>query len=468
VVSAHDNNLTNLLRGLVERLYLVSTADGLAPPPRPLGNTFSERLSGFTAQIARYLPEAARVDYDVFVGYYSGRQKAVYQKAVDSLMHTPVQHSDAAVKTFVKAEKTDFSNKPDPAPRIIQPRDPRYNVEVGRFLRPVEKLVYRAIAKVWGGPTVLKANAADQAAALRGMWETFADPVAVGLDASRFDQHVSTAALRWEHGVYLRMFRGEERAKLERLLGWQLNTVGKAYLPTGRVTYRTEGARMSGDINTSLGNCLIMCAMVWAWCSAAGVKARLANNGDDCVVVMERRDLARFMDGLDVWFTEMGFTMAVETPVDTFEAITFCQTSPIWTPEGWVMVRTPDRGVMKDLTSLLNLDTALAAYLGAVGKGGLAATGGIPVYQELYRSMAAAGSNSAIERHAATLGGLRFLAAGMKRQYSAIHPQTRVSFALAFGILPDEQLVLEEWLRDNPLTPALPQTLTTFAGRWYK
>lgn len=468
VVSAHNNNLTNLLRGLVERVYLVDGPNGLAPPPRPGPGVFAGRLSGFRRGLLRHLPKTPRVDYDTFVGYYTGRQKALYQKAVDSLMHNPVSRKDARVKTFVKAEKTDFTAKPDPAPRVIQPRDPRYNVEVGRYLKPVEKLVYRAIAKVWGGPTVLKLNAAQQAAELRRMWDQMHQPVAVGLDASRFDQHVSQAALGWEHSVYAQAALGSERGELERLLRWQLETVGVAYLPTGRVTYTVEGARMSGDINTSLGNCLLMSAMVWAWCQEKGVRARLANNGDDCVVVMEKGDLARFMGGLDAWFTEMGFTMKVEAPVDVFEKIEFCQTRPVWTTEGWIMVRTVDRAVYKDLSSLLNLHLGYQAYLGAVGECGLAACGGIPIYQSLYTAMSAAGKRSAVTRHAATLGGLRFLSAGMRRGFGDIHPATRASFTFAFGILPDEQEALESWLADNPIPHTKPQTLTPFVNRWYR
>ncbi len=467
-ISAHNNNQTNLLRGLVERLYLVSGADGLAPPPKPQPNMFAERMARFKQLLTRHLPRAARLSRDEILKYYSGRQKAVYEKAVASLAYDPVRRADARVKTFVKAEKIDFKTKPDPAPRLIQPRDPRYNVEVGRYLRPLEKPVYRAIAKVWGGPTVLKLNAAQQARELRSMWDSFEQPVAVGLDASRFDQHVSADALRWEHSVYRHAFSGDDRAELDRLLSWQVHNEGRAYTPTAKIKYSVEGARMSGDMNTSLGNCLIMSGMVWTYCQERGLRARLGNNGDDCVVVMERRDLTRFLDGLDSWFNDMGFTMAVEDPVYTFEHIEFCQTRPVWTPEGWLMVRTPDRAIGRDLVSLLDLSVGLGAYMGAIGECGLAANGGIPIFQELYKSLMAAGKPSKILQHGAALGGLRYLSEGMKRTYGRIDPATRCSFALAFGILPDEQEAMEAWLRANPLTHTLPQTLTPFASVWYK
>lgn len=468
-ITAHNNDVPNLLRGLVERLYLVQGAQGFEPTPRPLPGLFEERLRAFRSAVRKHLPLSAPVPVDTFLGYYVGKQRAVYERAAASLQTDPVRVTDARVQTFVKAEKIDVRSKPDPVPRLIQPRNPRYNVEVGRYLRPIEKLVYRGIAKVWGGPTVLKMNAAQQACELRAMWDLFDDPVAVGLDASRFDQHVSRDALAWEHSVYLDMFTGRDRRELERLLGWQLRNVGRAYLPTAVVKYVVDGARMSGDINTSLGNCLIMCAMVWSYCQGIGVRARLANNGDDCVVILSRRDLARFMSDLSGWFRTMGFTMTVESPVTEFEAIEFCQTKPVWTPDGWLMVRTLDRAVARDLSSLLDLGTGLSAYLSAVGTCGLAAYGGIPVYQELYHSMVLAGKVTKLASRHDMAGGLKYLSLGMSRSYGQIDARTRYSFAIAFGITPDEQMALEKRYRDTPLSPALPQVVTPLVvEEWYK
>jgi len=436
-ITAHNNDEPNLLRGLVERLYLVQGAQGLEPTPRPQPAVFAARLREFRLRLRRTLPLCAPVSTDTFVGFYAGKQRAVYQKAATSLEAVPVRRDDAQVQTFVKAEKIDLRSKPDPVPRLIQPRSPRYNVAVGRYLRPIEKLVYRGIAKVWGGPTVLKLNALEQGRELRAMWDSFNNPVAVGLDASRFDQHVSVDALR---------------------------NVGRAYVPTAVVKYVVEGARMSGDINTSMGNCLLMCAMMWAYVQSRGVRARLANNGDDCVLICDRADLPRLQEGLTQWFAEMGFTMTVEEPVYVFEHIEFCQTRPVWTPDGYLMVRTFDRAVSRDMSSLLDLASGLGAYFHAVGAGGLAAYGGIPVYQDLYRSMLRVGKPSRLE----LVGGMRYLARGLKRDYRVPHPKTRASFELAFGLLPDEQVCLEEFLNDYPLERTLSQVVTPFAEHWYR
>lgn len=468
----HNNSLVNLLRGLKERVFRVeAVVDGvkrLIPPPRPIVGAY-DRMAGFIAGLKRHLPKAVPIDREKFPEYYRGRRKGLYAKAAESLQRTPVSRGDARVKTFVKAEKINLTAKPDPAPRVIQPRDPRYNVEVGRFLRPIEKLVYRAIAKMWGGLTVLKVNSKEQASALWDMWCSFKRPVAVGLDAKRFDQHVSVDALRWEHALYVSCFRGADKTELARLLEWQLHNRGVGYTARGKVTYETEGCRMSGDINTSLGNCLIMCGLVYTYCQERGIKARLANNGDDCVVIMEQEDLGRFSDGLAQWFLDFGFQMEVEAAVDVFEQIEFCQTHPVHTPDGPVMIRSLDVAVSKDLVNLHDLGIGFASFAGALGEAGLSLNSGIPVFQEFYQQLKVVGKPSGLAGAPEMRGGLYYLTKGMEGSYTTIAPGTRVSFALAFGILPDEQVALEHWLRANPLPTILPMMLTTSSPCvWYK
>ena len=57
-----------------------------------------------------------------FLDFYTGRRRSIYEGAVKSLEGLSVQRRDAYLKTFVKAEKINTTKKPDPAPRVIQPR----------------------------------------------------------------------------------------------------------------------------------------------------------------------------------------------------------------------------------------------------------------------------------------------------------------------------------------------------------
>jgi hypothetical protein len=355
------------------------------------------------------------------------------------------------VKVFVKYEKTDFTRKTDPVPRVISPRDPRYNVEVGRFLRPIEERIFHSLAQLYEGKrTVFKGmNATDSGRAMRSLWDSFRSPVAIGLDASRFDQHVSLDALRWEHQQYLKCFsRSKDKRKLARLLSWQEINNCTGYCEDGKLKYKKEGGRMSGDMNTSLGNCVLMCTMIKQYSMDRGVRTLLANNGDDCVVFMESSDLEQFSEGLDGWFRAMGFNMTVELPCSTFEEIEFCQTHPVFDGAEYIMTRHPKWAIAKDTCSVHGFDNAkvFKKWMGAVGKGGLAMTGGIPVFQEFYNRLVV-GSEGKCDTRVVQSWGVRALATGMDRCYGDISPSARASFYWAFGIMPDEQRILEDFYR---------------------
>jgi len=442
----HNNNYPNVRRGLYERvLYRVGGEAALFPPTAAAG-VFEERLAGVRDQLAGVCGSVRRVTRQEFVEMYTGRKRTIYENATASLAARQLTRADSFMSTFVKCEKIDFSAKPDPAPRVIQPRSPRYNVEVGRSLKQMEGRICEGVAEVWGGPTILKGrNAKGVAEGLRGMWDQFADPVAVDLDATRFDQHVSVAALEWEHSVYLALSDPKDRPTLARLLAWQLRNRGYARTADGTVVYEVAGRRMSGDMNTGMGNCLLMCCMIYAYARHVGVKCRLGNNGDDCVVVMERRDAKRFVASLEKYFLDFGFVMEVGKVVDTFEEVCYCQTQPVWGPDGWVMIRDPRKSIDKDLVSVLDLGTPTSGrkWAHAVGSCGLAMTGGTPL-QEFYLLLQRSGQRGNVGEHPWMDGGFQRLSAGMQMSEGDVSPETRASFWRAFGILPDTQVAMEE------------------------
>lgn len=451
----HNSSLNNLARGVLTRVLLVK---GL-PSPKPAPGIYSERLRSFRSAVLKRFSSTTPVSRQEFVDYYKGRRRTLYQRAADSLLSCSISQKDAQIKAFVKAEFINSDDKPDPDPRVISPRDPRYNVEVGRYLRPIEHRVYHAIAEIYGEPTVLKGYNAQQVGKIfEEKWARYRNPVAIGLDASRFDQHVSVEALKWEHSVYNGIYHSKE---LRRLLSWQLANRVTGHCRDGKLRYTTEGCRMSGDMNTAMGNCLIMCALVHAYLSERGIKGSLANNGDDCTVIIERKYLSRFQEGLTEWFLEMGFNMKVEKPVFDLEGIEFCQTHPVFVAGGYVMVRNFPKALSKDCLSLKDLGSPkiCRSWLDAVGQGGLSLTGGIPVYQDFYSSYIRIAQSVPVgktrqnskRRHntpdAELTGGIAWLSKNMERKYSVIDPRTRHSFYLAFGVTPCQQLALESFYR---------------------
>jgi hypothetical protein len=449
----HNSNIINLERAVKERVFNVSVDGKFQLPPRPHRPHFVNTMKGFRSKLLRFLPETIPISHSEFVGLYSDRRKVIFEKAASSLKLEAICRKDSTIKAFIKAEKINYRKKVEPAPRLIQPRDPRYTVEVGCFLKPIEKKLFAAIAKVFGNVTVMKGlNALDSGIKMEEKWNRFQKPVAVGLDASRFDQHCSAASLEWEHSIYNAMFRSD---KLKELLSWQVKNIGRGYVPDGKIKYNVKGCRMSGDVNTSAGNCLIMCGLVWSYCRDQGItEYELANNGDDCIVIMETHDLEKFNRNIDNWFLAMGFRMEVEAPVYILEEVVFCQTQPVYTPRGYTMVRDPRIALAKDALSIHQTDsiTALAKYLAVLGMGGISLTSGIPIWQSFYIGLCKSGKSlvKVVKNNKMVIeSGMMNLARGMDNKIREVTPETRESYRLAFDIDSDMQIAMEQYYFDH-------------------
>lgn len=457
----HQNCIGNVLRGLVERVYFVEGANGLQHPPEAAANVFYE-LRAFARDVARRVGKATPVSLHQFAEMYRGRKRTIYLEAYRSLCQQGVSLRDARIAAFVKAEKILFEawgRIYDPAPRLIQPRTPRYNAALGRFLKPIEHLIYHMIDRVWGGPTVMKGlNAEERGSAFVYVTSKYRNPVYFSSDYSRFDQSIGDAALRFEHSFYLSLFPGYTD-ELSKLLKMQLVNKGVARCPDGRIEYSVRGCRMSGDMNTSLGNVFLACAVAHGYMKQSGIKMSLLNDGDDCVFVMEREDARAFIAGFAPYVLRFGFRAKVEAPVHELAEVDFCQCSPIWTPGGTIMVRNPWKALPKDATSILPLDQPRLAQrlYTSLGEGGAAMSAGIPVYQSLYKSLADAGGGVRFNALPGILdSGFQYMHRGVRLVNTAVHPRTRYEFWRAFHILPDQQLALEDHfsLMQVPTVPA--------------
>ncbi len=432
---------------LLTRMYYCKVGDQFVPPPEVDMGLFSSRLSEFKRNLLQVIRKPTRSSFQQVVDTYTGRRRTIYENAMKKLTQIGLSRNDARSIMFVKMELVN----PTKAPRCIQPRDPAYNLALGRFIKPVEHRVYDAIRRIFkDGPTVMKGyNVVEIGNIIRGKWRSFVKPVAVGLDATKFDMHVSLTALLWEHSIYLDIF--DDHPELRKLLNWQANNKGVCYCPDGKLKYTVQGRRFSGDMNTGLGNCIIMCALVYAWAKTVRVDIKLVNNGDDCVVIMEDKDLDRFRTGLDAWFLEMGFRMAVEEPVYQLHEIEFCQMHPIEIGDECRMVRNIKSTLRKDTMTVHNLvhPVIREKWCTAVGTGGLWLTGGVPILQDFYQAYQRIGcmraSNMLDDPTFAT--GMRLMSKGMAEHYREPDAWTRVQVFEAWGITPDEQVAIEDYLR---------------------
>lgn len=458
----HSPDVQTACRGLIERVFLhFEEHEGrkvLVPPFKPTQKAVDRLLGGSARKLVDLFTPVRKLTPEEFLSPLPSRKKARYSKAYESLQSRPIVPKDAFLSTFVKAEKLNVTAKPDPSPRVIQPRDARYCFEVGLYIKGMEHMIYQAIDQLFGARTVMKGlNADRRGAAFADARRRFCDAVFVGLDASRFDQHVSPALLKLEHWVYLQAYNDPYFKKLLRM---QLRNRGYVRTPDGTIKYTVHGSRMSGDMNTSLGNVLLMCLMVHAYMESVGLSVnsyRLLNDGDDCVLVLERSDLAK-LDTLPEWFGGVGMIMKVEEPVSELEHVEFCQSHPIEVTEGvWRMVRDPRTVLSKDLCVVKPIHTegAYNRQRYSIGECGLSLAGDVPVYWSFYQMM---GRGVCLSRKARRTfrrsgpeTGMDYLALGMNRKCTEPTSTCRVSFWKAFGMTPGEQVALEA--QYNRITP---------------
>lgn len=440
----HNNSCSNIERALIERVFTVKGEEGLqVVPPQPKPGAVKRLLGKFRKQLLHYAGRVQPLSTDQFVLTYVGKKRALYQRAAESLDLLPLRKQDAYIGAFIKDEKTNLTRKDDPCPRIIQPRSPRFNVEIGKHLKPMEKTIFNAIAMVFGSTTVMKGLNADQRGTeLAQKWAKFNKPVALLLDATRFDQHCNRQIIDWEHDI-------EEKITLDREDLKRLNAMRRvntcfARAHDGGFKYTLNGGRMSGDMDTAMANCLTMCAMTWSFMKEGDYgKFEYMNDGDDGVLIFEEEVLERVLVDYQDYFLGCGFQMKLDGVAHTMEDIEFCQARPIFDGHRWRFVRDPRICIGKDcltITSLTDCDT-LDQKRNAIGWCGMSLAGDMPIFCALYRTF--------ISRNQPPLEyttGMQFLARGMTPTEAPVTIESRLSFWAAYDISPDDQIAVEAFI----------------------
>lgn len=296
-------------------------------------------------------------------------RRNAYLKGLESLLNSPLTENDAFISAFVKCEKIDVLQK-DGDPRMIQARSIRWNLELGRYTRKVEKDLYKLEDRV-GLPLIAKGrNPTQRAYDLSRKWAQFNNPVALSLDLSRWDMHVRKGMLLAVREFYLKIMPSEQLAWLTANM-----IVNKGRTANGALYRRADGVT-SGDMTTALGNCLAVCLMLRSLRvirnvakTNFGVKRGKKSvplfgtnkewrtlvdhlemtegdfieydDGDDHTFMCEKEDAEHYADALAIWYKLCGHKLTVEGITDRFEDIIFCQSKPLYCGGELRMVSDP-------------------------------------------------------------------------------------------------------------------------------
>lgn len=376
-----------------------------------------------------------------------GKRK-IYEKAVQELERWGWDYGDGKLSSFVKVESVAEESKD---PRMIQARSPAYNVELGCYLKPVEhRILALDFSRVFGfgpnGRLIAKGlNNVQRGGLIRTKFDRFTHCAVVGIDASRFDMHVSLDMLKhWEHRIYTAAYRNDEY--LRRLLRWQQINAGRT---RGGIRYAAKGGRASGDQNTGLGNSLITIFLAFSFfADRPEMKWDFLCDGDDALIFCEEDQLG-WQEDFRVHCASLGFKMAIEESVTNIDQIDFCQSRPIEVTHGkWVMVRNPVRAIYRSAlsnTSMATIPEALQT-LWAIGSCELALHAGIPIMQEFALYCLRNGIKPTEKKLDLMKYRLTYKYWDLPKNNSPrpITTFARSSFAAAFGISIGEQLLLEK------------------------
>jgi len=231
----------------------------------------------------------------------------------------------------------------------------------------------------------------------------------------------------------------------------QLNNRGIARASDGWFRYDTVGSRMSGDMNTSMGNKLLMCLMAKSYIDSKKFDIEFINNGDDCLMMLDRKNL-RGIDDLHEYFAAFGFNIVREEPVYTLEQIEFCQTKMVCASGTYRMVRKLRTCLTKDVTCV-NLGHDVESYrklLFDIGKCGKSIANDVPILGAFYRMLERFGVEGRYQGKWDTDYSYYHMASRNTHTTSdTCDSYSRYSYWLQTGISPDEQEIFENYFDES-------------------
>lgn len=448
-VAPFRKTLNNVVSGIKERILYIDSAGTERPPCHRRWEDCAKDAEA----IARKVLEPTRLTRAEFISTRPGRTRALYEKANADLEMRP-RSLEALARTslFIKWERTVHIPGKRSVPRIINPRSPEYNILLGRYLLPNEHKLFAAMQEHYVSPEPVIAKGLTQEEKARVIVRYLSEGYyAVGLDASRFDQCIGEQLLRMEHHVYHSLFPNDRL--LRELLKCQLDNSGVHYGRDGVVKIRYGAIRCSGDMNTSLGNCIISTVLANKYCSENAINDfRTFCDGDDLLLFVKRPDLGK-LSSLSDWYLQWGLRMKIEEPQNVPERVEFCQSRPVMCCGRYRLIRNPIKCLNSDYSGYVDLGRVdyFLAYLRAVGVCGKYMAAGCPVLQEWYSFGVREGRTGRIGWTDYKRGFM--LQSELERKRGAVYHAdvdalSRRSFFLAFGIDEGTQMTIEGILRE--------------------
>lgn len=398
---------------------LVAIVNRAIPPS--LKCVVSPKITDAAQKLAKLIGAITTpVDFEEWLTRYPERRRDQLRNARNRY---PGAYS-AAVQMFMKVEKLDKQSDP----RAIQARHDSFKALAGPWIAQLEKRCTECL------PFLVKGLDPIQRAEKIERLRKRADNV-LEIDFERFDRHCSRPLLEAsEHLIYSIVLP----IPVQKLM---LETLNNAVFSSFGAEYNVEATRMSGDVSTSIGNCLIVaCLMI-----ASGLPLdSFVVEGDDMLAAVTDHERCEFNSSV------IAATGMKPKLVLTHRAGTFCSRHCVVNSNGDpVRVRHPLRDLTRYGYAIHDAKPLELARLHATEWNGVPMLG--PVYLRRLEELDPTESDN-------------------EMWIRQISPQARAAFQVTFGISHDLQTSFENdpssreriyrWLQDAQECPCPVGTST--------
>jgi hypothetical protein len=389
--------------------------------------------------LKRQLPKLAKAPLSDLTRGKTGRARARFVSGWHEYFQDGLQRYHSRISCMQKVEFHPNNKLEKKADRAIQYRSVAYNAALARYLQPIEHALFNHTTYQGMRWCAKGLTHTERALQIIDMACEFRDPVFVLADHSTFDAHVNPSLLKLEHRLYKQQWA--YNSELCSLLQQQVDNRGAT---KSGIRYKVKGTRMSGDVNTALGNSVVNMAMLGAWLDKAD--ARVLLDGDDSVVVMERDTLPTLRE-LGGFMLDFGMVTTYEV-VDRITDVEFCQQKPVLGPNGPYLCPKPQKLLDVILKCPRRLDSAQAR---AVLRGSIQCTAitnhGMPMIKPLINWFNSDKGPTQLPdwlAYRVTNGySLDPTNLGGRIQWQEPTDDERLSYWLAWGITPADQVAYE-------------------------
>lgn len=347
----------------IPRFYYHSTPEAVYAAyvnrhkPRVLPEYEPRQIRKCFRYIRPFITDMAPMTYVDYIASFQGSKRAMYQRAYDSVVNKG--YYKTSVMHFIKPEKFAVVEQGDgtikyTAPRLIQARSPEFNLQFGRYIKPLGTWLAKSSRHRWtlGKGTYDTIGERIDALAKRYKYAT-------GGDHKTYDAHNTPEMLRLKHKFYLSCYKHDP--ELKNILNCMHDNI--CFDRNGNF-YRTYMDAKSGECDTNDGHNLTNYAILRSALSDIGVRdCEIFRCGDDFIIFHNERFN---LDTLTSHLRTYNMETKLEPTTENISEVEFCKTKCVYGADGRPTMMAPPRRVIETFGMNYRTDVPYPKYINEI------------------------------------------------------------------------------------------------------